>query len=409
MRSRGIPADGQRLEAVEHLGLHPRRRAVGPEVRQPVEHQLEGHRSLQPRERRTEAVVDAHTERGMALQVLQVAGDVEAIRIVPGLRVPVGRAEHHVHLGVDRDVDAVERDGAGVRPEQAVHRSVEAEALLDGVGDEGAVLAQQRHLLGPLQQAVDEVADQQGRRLGPGDEQELAEADDLLLGEPLAVALHGQQPREEVVRHGLAGLDGRGPTVDVRLEVGEVGAVGRDHLGIGRSSTLHRHRLGHREHPGAEHRDVLLGHAQQPAHHDEGEGRGQIGDEVTLAPVGEAVDEVFDEDPHVRLHRLDHRGLERPGDRQPLGRVDRWIGRDEHARADLAVGEARPVLRRPRLVVAQRGGDVGLPRQAVVRCRSRRVVDGAPLAQLGEHRGGILLERLRQQAERRRSRTRWSS
>ena len=81
-----------------------------------------------------------------------------------------------------------------VGTEQPVHRRIESEALLDCVRDEAAVGADERELMRELQEAVDDVADQQRRGGRARDEEELAEAEHLLVGQPLAFALDGQQP-----------------------------------------------------------------------------------------------------------------------------------------------------------------------------------------------------------------------
>ena len=141
----------------------------------------------------------------------------------------------------------MQRDRARVGPEQTVHRRVDAQALLDGVGDQAAVGLDERHLLGMAHESADQIPDEQRRGRRTGDEQELAESNDLLLAELVAVALDGQQPRQQIVGHIVARLDRDGSLLDVRAEVGVVLAVGVEHVRVGGAPAFERDRFGHRQ------------------------------------------------------------------------------------------------------------------------------------------------------------------
>jgi hypothetical protein len=79
-----------------------------------VEQRGEGDAGLEPRQRSAETEVDAVTEAAMRPRW---AGDVEPVRLVDDLGIPVGGGEADEHLPADRELDAAELGGIGGVPE----------------------------------------------------------------------------------------------------------------------------------------------------------------------------------------------------------------------------------------------------------------------------------------------------
>ena len=336
------------------------RRAVETQAGQSVQDGVERDGALEAGQRRAEAVVDAVAERVVALQRLQVATDVEAVGIVPRRRVTVGRAEEDQQLRIDLgDVDArrcVDRAGGGA--EQPVHRRVEAAGSPPSRWPPACGRrARAPSWSGCSSKPVDDVADQQRGGGAAGDEQELAEAEHLLLGEASSVALDRQQPGEQVV-----GTSSPARSCAARRRCGgrsRRGSRGRRRRrpapwtpsGLGDA-------LGHRQHPGAELAlDVGDRRAEHPAHHGQRDrharSRGQIaaGRGRRSRRCASCTSRRMS-----GAHRLDRRGFEDAG-RSPAARPCAPAGRCTRARrrGPGRRGQPGPEPRRPRLVVAQRG------------------------------------------------------
>ena len=127
------------------------------------------------------------------------SGDVAELGIV------VGRAEKVHHLGVGRDVDAVDRDGDVVRPAVAQHGRVEAQALLDGVGEQLSFGDEALPPRAILEEPPDGVGDERGRRLVARDEHHRDESGDLVVGREGAIVQRvTAEVREQTFRHDRA-------------------------------------------------------------------------------------------------------------------------------------------------------------------------------------------------------------
>src|SRR5262245_16789493 len=118
-----VERERQVLEA-EHDGtpdLPHRRPAATPERREAVEKRIEGDLRLGPRQRRAQAVVNAHAEGHV---VAQVAVQAELIRVGESTRVAVGRAvkdPDHIALW---DLDPRDLHRAGRGAEEYPHRTL---------------------------------------------------------------------------------------------------------------------------------------------------------------------------------------------------------------------------------------------------------------------------------------------
>ena len=113
--------------------------------------------------------------------------------------VGVGRADHDHHLvpGVDwasaelgvGDGDAGDAHDRGLPPQQ----------LLDGVGDELGVLHELATVLRVLGQEGEHAVQGGRHRVEAGDEEEEADVEDVLAGQPVALDLGVEEVREQVV------------------------------------------------------------------------------------------------------------------------------------------------------------------------------------------------------------------
>ena len=175
-----------------------------PEPGEAAEEGLERDLGLEPRERRSEAVVTAAAEG----EVLRVGpADVEPIGLGEALRVPIGGVEDRDHELAAADRVATELD---VRRRPAVQGpfdgSLVAQHLLDRARQERGVVPQLLELIGVREQADDRVPDQADGRLVAGDDQEHDRAEQLRFRERVLLVPRGQERADEVVlRVGAAG------------------------------------------------------------------------------------------------------------------------------------------------------------------------------------------------------------
>jgi len=112
-------------------------------------------------------MVDAAAEGDVAARV---TGHVESMRVGEDRGVAVGGAQHHHDLvagphAVAHQVEILGRDALG-----DLHRAVEAQQFVNGLGDQIGAAAQQRQLVGRAQQGQHAVADQVHRGLVTGDQ-----------------------------------------------------------------------------------------------------------------------------------------------------------------------------------------------------------------------------------------------
>ena len=235
--------------------------------------------------------------------------------------VAVGGAEagHDQVTGGDGhalDLQRLQGDAAG-----ELHRAVEAQELLDGVGVEGRVVDQAAKLIGVVEQGVHAVADEVHRGLVAGEEQEHHVLQQLRVGELLAVLFgmdHGGE--DVVVVSGALPRDGFGDDA-AHVERGLDDLVGVLH---GQQRVEH---LGDGVAPGAELDGVAtLGHAEHLVDDGEGEGEGQLADEVDgLAALGEVVEDAVDQIAGGGPDALDGPGRERLRHQLADARVVGWV------------------------------------------------------------------------------------
>ena len=100
------------------------------------------------------------------------AGEVDPVGIrVPG-RIAVRGAEEHEDPVTGRDCHIAERDIGRREPAGQLHRAVVAQQLVGDVRRQLGLRSQRVHLFGLGEQRDHAVADQVGRRLEPGEEQQ---------------------------------------------------------------------------------------------------------------------------------------------------------------------------------------------------------------------------------------------
>ena len=106
----------------------------GPE---PVEQHLEDDSAFQTRQRGAEAMVDPAPERDVGPGV---APDIEPVRILEHVRIPVGRAQKEHDVVAFPQRNAAHLAVGEHAPKIRLHRRVESEELLDGRRDQARVI-----------------------------------------------------------------------------------------------------------------------------------------------------------------------------------------------------------------------------------------------------------------------------
>ena len=139
------------------------------------------HRALQPGQTRADAEVWADPERDVFALVPR---EYERVGVGEVCRVPVGGPEYEVHRLPVRDECAHQVDVATGPPGDHLRRGVVPQHLLDRLGHQPRVGPQLLSGVGVSQECVQAVADQVGRRLVAGDEQDQDRAVDFVLRQP---------------------------------------------------------------------------------------------------------------------------------------------------------------------------------------------------------------------------------
>ena len=186
-------------------------------------------------------------------------------------------------------------------PGHAHDRRLPAQELLDGVGDDVGVLDELAPLLGVLGQEGEHAVEGGGDRVEPGDEEEEADVEDVLAGEPVALDLGVEEVRQEVVASlHLALVEDL-----VEVLVDRVGDLLLVVAGLLRSPYSFPVTWSGRMMPSFMVRKRSSSSRGRPEQGEEdlrGERDGELLGEVDLAPVDEAVDEVVDERRHLVVH-----------------------------------------------------------------------------------------------------------
>ena len=265
------------------------------------------------------------------------ATDVELVGgRAPLRRITVGRRQPRQHEHALRDRLAAELDVLQRDPPRHLHRADVAQQFVDGVDVERRVGAQQLELVGVAHQLEDAGADQVHGGLVAGDEQQRHLVAQLHRRQAVAVLLGGDQRRQQVV--GRVRPLPRDDLVDVRVH--RLLAVDRRlDLLVGDDRV---ERLDDRSGPLGDLRLVGLGHPEHLGDHVERQREGQVGDDVTVAALGDRVEHLVDELLHPRSQRLDRRRRERLAHQPAQAGVVGWVD-VEHARRPLEVlaGDAR--------------------------------------------------------------------
>ena len=252
-------------------------------------------------------------------------------------------------------------------PQVELHRGVEAQQLLHPGRDPARVLPQQPHLLGVFEERQHAVADEVGRRLVAGDEQQAQHGQRLALRQRVAGLLRTGEGADDVVaRLAPAGLDDRQ----------EVGVEGLARGGCARPLPRPDERLENARavvRPLREAGPVLGRHPQHLRDHDHRERTGHGAHQVEAGRIVHGVEQLVHHRPDVRLEGVDHPRRERLVDQRPQARVVRRI-EEQH----------RPV--RPR---RHRSASAPVRRHAVGAVREAPEVaqDRLDVRMAGEHPG----------------------
>ena len=193
------------------------------DVREPVQQRGERDLAFEAREPGPQAEVGAAAERH---DLRLLACDVEAVRLREDGRIAVARAEQDDDLFALRDRRLGDLDVRRRGSRRQLDRRVVAQQLLDGGLDGGAVL-EQVQLVAVAQEREHAVADEVLRRLVSGDEDQDAQAEQLLLRQLLVVLLGGDERGQEVVARFLAAVLDEGPEVHAELRDRPHGLVQR--------------------------------------------------------------------------------------------------------------------------------------------------------------------------------------
>ena len=160
-------------------------------------------------------------------------------------------------------------------------------------------------LVGKAQQGVDRVADEVGRGLVAGVQQEDAVLHQLVVAQPLAVDLAVDQRAQHiaVVGRPLAALGDE--AVEIGRELGDRGIARR--LALGAGDGFERAQDGERI--AAEGRALARRHAQHVADHLDGQAEGEVLDQVHAALVGMLGQQPVDHRLDARLQAASARGV----------------------------------------------------------------------------------------------------
>ena len=158
--------DRKRRPAAQHPGVAAATRAGQPRVGEPLEERPQPDLAFGPGQRRTEAEVPATGEGQVLARV--VALDVETVRVGEDLRVTVGPGQMDDHQFVPthagaRHVDVLARDSR-----THLHRRLQPQDLLDGVGPQLRAGGERLEMLRRIEQHPNPVAQQVHRGLEPG-------------------------------------------------------------------------------------------------------------------------------------------------------------------------------------------------------------------------------------------------
>ena len=137
----------------------------------------------------------ARAEGDMAVGL---AAGIEAVGLGELRGIAVGRTDADMDVGAGRQPLAADLEVGRQAAVAELVGALEAQPFLDAALQQPGVLAQPPQLVGKAQQRVDRVADQVGRRLVAGVQQEDAVLHQLLVAQPLAVDFAVDQRAQHV-------------------------------------------------------------------------------------------------------------------------------------------------------------------------------------------------------------------
>ena len=249
-----------------------------------------------------------------------IAADVEALGVGEGLRIAVGR----VHEGEDAlaapDQASAELDVVGGDARQGAGRPVVAQPFLDGARRERRVGPESLPLFAKAHGVEEAVADQVGRGLVAGEEQQDRRADHLVRRQRILLVARQHQPAQHVAgRLGGARLDQTAEIAghQARAFLGAPVLVAGDLRGADEQRDVIR--------PCLDPPQVVARHAQHVHDHAGGQRIGEVGDEVDrLAACGlrrHAVEQLRDDALDVGAQALDRGRREDPGEQAAQARM----------------------------------------------------------------------------------------
>ena len=302
--------------------------------------------------------MDPLAERDVAGGVRAV--DVEGVGLGEDIGLAVGGGEVEQDPRPRGEVVAGERRVAGRDPPPRDLARLEAQDLLDGVGDQRRIGDELGPGVAARQQAGEAVADQVGDRLVAGERQAVDDRLDLVVGDVVGMGVVGVEQLGGEVVGAVVALVGR--------ELAAVAPVAEHPLGdldlLGARGVAPRERLAVAA-PVLEQVVVLLGEPDEPEHRLSGQRVRQRGDELgRRTGVEHGVDQLVGAPDDERLERL------QPPPREALPRVHpdpRVVGLGEVGHhgdgIEVGDGEDRGGLRGQRvhrILDVDRGVDVGV-------------------------------------------------
>ena len=325
------------------------------------------------------------------------AADVEAVRVRELRGIAVCGTDAQVDRSARRDGNAADFRVDYRHAVAELHRRIEAQHLVDGGTHQLGIVEQAATLLGMLQKQVQPVADEIRRRLMPSIQDENAILQQFDFGEPFAVRLAGDEPRQHITLRMPRPFP---PACDQRREIGAELVHGSVPLREGLRRDDRFQGAENIERPLPQRPALGVRNVEQIADHLHGDGDRIILDEIDDGLVTHRVEQAVDEADQVRLEVSDDAGRQGPIDEPAHARVQRRIVEDQARRVvfvERRVAELRLELH---LLVGAEAHDVLIDALHVGVARKeetvvRQVADRLCFAQIAIGRIRIVVERAR--------------
>ncbi len=301
---------------------------------------------------------------------------IEPLRLGELIGIAVGGADAQRDRRCRRDRDAANRDACGRHAVAELVRALEAQELLHRRAYQRRIGDQPRLLARPCRQQMQAVADQVGRRLVAGIEDEDAVVQEFGLAQPLARFRARRFAGDETRQH--VGLGIPRPPPPLGDQILQIGGEFLDRAIADVELRRRRRRLERpedRQRPAAQRSALRARHAEEVADHLDRDRRREIGDDVEGLLMRDGVDEGIDQRDDSRLHDTDGARRQRAGDQSPNPAVQRRVV--EHQAGRVVLVERRVAVFRPEL-------------DALVGAEARRVlVDRLDVRMAGEEIGAV--------------------